>query len=476
VTDPAERAYPNGVNGLTGDYLTEPLEAASVAAMARASAGADESQGWLAQVARHVTDATFGVPFNVTADDPASAGWGIVFSSDATAGVRSALQPLIDHRRDQLGEAHVKVLDHMPGEAWADWLARHGVGAGTVDPGHVPYYLLLVGDPGSISFETQWLLDVEYAVGRLDFDDADAFARYAASVIAYETSGVAPRDPSAAFFATRHDFDRATQASADLLATPLATAFAPGGAFAAALPSIRVETSIGAPSTREALAAVFAGIGSIGRPALLFTATHGIGGLPAGHPGQRATHGALLCQDWSSPGSIDRAMYFTAADLPADADVHGLVAFFFACYGAGTPAVDPFVHAAGQAARVIAPAPFVAALPKALLSHPRGGALAVIGHVERAWSFSFLSASNQQLLVPFENAIGWTLLGKPIGYAMKDLNEKYAVLSANLAAVLEDMGWGARIPDEQLASLWLQRNDAQNYILLGDPAVRLKVA
>src|SRR5215213_9232912 len=34
--------------------------------------------------------------------------------------------------------------------------------------------------------------------------------------------------------------------------------------------------------------------------------------------------------------------------------------------------------------------------------------------------------------------VGRILLGQPVGYAMKDFNEKYAALSANLARILED--------------------------------------
>ena len=109
------------------------------------------------------------------------------------------------------------------------------------------------------------------------------------------------------------------------------------------------------------------------------------------------------------------------------------------------------------------------------MSHPQGSALAAVGHIERAWSLSFESTTNVPLLTAFQNALGWILLGKPVGYAMKDFNEKYAVLSSGLSAMLENVGWGIAVPDDKLAFEWLQRNDAQNYVLLGDPATRLRV-
>ena len=107
--------------------------------------------------------------------------------------------------------------------------------------------------------------------------------------------------------------------------------------------------------------------------------------------------------------------YLTAADLDDDARVHGLIAFLFACYGAGTPAADHFLADRSKAPVPIALAPFVAALPQRLLSHPGGGALAVIGHVERAWGYSIRPVGLGNRLLPFRNLMGRVLAASRSG-------------------------------------------------------------
>ena len=193
-----------------------------------------------------------------------------------------------------------------------------------------------------------------------------------------------------------------------------------------------------------------------------------------GDPRQRAQHGALLCQDWTG-GPVDVAnQTVTAADVE-DADVHGMVAFFFACYGAGTPDRDEFPSLAGGERPRIADEPFVAALPNALLAAERGSALAVIGHVERAWGYSITDRAGVNLQA-FENALGQIVVGRPVGAALGDFNDKYAALSTNLASLLREMEYGLNVAPSKLAALWTERNDAQNFVLLGDPAVRLRTA
>jgi hypothetical protein len=473
---PGELVCANGVNGLTGQYLVPPLEPSQLATRAKEPPEDPELARELEQVWEAINQPTWGLPFDIHPENVAEAGWTIVFHSDEADAVKDALAPLIEHRRRRAGDHQVKVLDYLPGERWPEWLRRHGTAPGNVDPRKVPYYVLLVGSPSRIPFAFQYLLDVEYAVGRLHFDDADGYGRYVTALVDYEEAAAAPHDKAAAFFGTRHPFDGATQLSADLLVQPLAQSFQPGGRFAAAIPDYRIHPPVLERSaTKAALGEILAGTGPLGRPALLFSATHGMGGWPSGHPDQEARHGALLCQDWPGLGQISSAQYLAAADVPADARVHGLVACFFACYGAGTPQADPFWHKPGEPPRIVAEEPFVAALPQRLLAHPEGGALAVIGHIERAWGYSFVSGGEGHLL-PFQNAIGRILSGQPVGYAMKDFNEKYAALSANVSDILEQMGFGKLVPDAQLARLWTERNDAQNYVVLGDPAAALKVA
>ena len=114
-----------------------------------------------------------------------------------------------------------------------------------------------------------------------------------------------------------------------------------------------------------------------------------------------------------------------------------VVAFFFACFAAGTPKADQFfVKAADMRTRLppLAPQPFVAALPRRLLAHPKGSALAVIGHIDRAW-------------------------GYPIGHVVKDqFGGRFAALSAELSTVLAP--GGPKISDRDLVTYWLERNDA----------------
>jgi hypothetical protein len=470
-----ETLFINGIDAETGQYLVPPLQLSEAATLLKGTSDDPAVTALLRRIWRTISQPHLGLPLDIRPESVPEAGWAIVFHHDEPPEVRDALAPLIAHRRQQVtDESRFKVLEYRSGEGRAQWLARHGVGAGTVEPTKVPYYLLLVGSPEKIPFTFGHLLDVEYSVGLLHFDTPDEYARYAESVVRYETAAEVANAKELAFFATRHDFDRSTQLSADRLVNPLAEGGFNSTSGVAERRDFRHRKIWGDGATKSALAGLFAPPAGTPPPAFLFTASHGVAFRPD-NPRQLADQGALLCQDWPGFGGMTPEHYFAASDLPAEARVHGLVAFHFACYGGGTPAQDRFLHKPGLPPPVIAPRPFLAALPKALLTHPGGGALAVIGHVERAWGYSFITPNAGPQLLPFENAIGRILIGQPVGYAMKDFNERYAALATSLSSMLEEVSFGAQVSDFELVASWAERNDAEGYIVLGDPAVQLRV-
>ena len=125
----------------------------------------------------------------------------------------------------------------------------------------------------------------------------------------------------------------------------------------------------------------------------------------------------------------------------------------------------------------LASEPFVAALPRRLLAHPNGGALAVVGHVDRAWSFSIRppSASGPQIRT-FINTLTYMLGGAPAGFAIQqNFGGRYCALSVELLNVLSPTAPpGDKLSDKALVNCWLERNDAQNNVMLRDPAVRIR--
>ncbi len=467
---PDDKIYLNGIDGRTGRYLVPAKTAAELAAIARGAPPRSDEPGWLRRLLRRAGGLVFGLPYGLEPAVLAQAGWGVIFPVGTPAAVLAHLKLLLDHRRGQAGGLY-KEFDYRPGETRDAWLARHGASGANVQPEVVPYHLLLVGHPHQIPFEFQYELDVDYAVGRLAFDRDEDYAAYAAAVVAYESGATPAGRREVAYWGTRHESDRATELSADDLIAPLARGEAAVAGQPAALPpaarfGYESRLFLGADATRANLLDVLRS-----RPSVLFTASHGMG-WPKDDPHQTAAQGALLCQDWTGFGGVRPDHYLTAADLAPVGDFRGTIAFVFACFGAGTPRYDNFLTDPARGPVELAARPFVSALAQRLLA---GGALAVIGHVERAWGYSIRPPSVGPQLLPFRNLVARLLAGEPAGHATVDFSQRYATASVALTNLLAPHLPGAvAATDESLVWTWVDRNDAQNYVLLGDPAVRLR--
>ncbi|HSV86513.1 MAG TPA: hypothetical protein VLH85_08050 [Levilinea sp.] len=470
-----ERLVFNGIDAATGGYLLPPLPASAIISAATGTPMDEKELNELKWFRQYRSEGHYGVVEGVDPKQLSQAGWGVIFSAGAGPAIKDALKELLDWRKMQataVDERFYKDYSgpdgYRPGETKQAFLSRHGAGPGPADPKKVPYYLLIVGDPQAIPYRFQYQLDVQYAVGRIHFDMLDDYTAYAHSVVTAEKEGLAlPKH--AVFFGTANPGDRATQLSASQLVAPLAEK------MAIDQPGWQIETVLSGQATKSELGRRHGGDAT---PALLFTASHGVG-FPNGDTRQFAHQGALLCQDWPGPDAWQKAIpedfYFSGGDVSHDARLLGLIAFTFACYGAGTPEMDEFSQQAFKQPKPVAPHAFLARLPQRLLSHPNGGALAVIGHVERAWGCSFLWNRTSQTPV-FESSLKRLAEGHPVGSAFEFFNERYSELSSDLSVMIEDVHFG-KAPDEMaIASMWTANNDARNYVVLGDPAVRLMVA
>jgi hypothetical protein len=326
----------------------------------------------------------------------------------------------------------------------------------------MPYYLLIVGDPESIPYQFQYQLDVQYAVGRIWFETIESYHHYARSVVAAETAEKRGKR-RAVFFGPRHADDPPTDASVDQLTVPLASW------AAQKCPSWTIETIVGAEATKGRLKELMGGKET---PDFLFSASHGVGYTPGDHR-QRRRQGAFLCQEWPGPGRpVKLEHMFSAEDVDSAAQVGGMIAFHFACDSAGTPSHNDLDL---ETRKQLTEHAFIAELPKRLVSHPNGGALAVIGHVGGANKESFAWPGAGKQIQAFEDAVKRVLNGDPVGYAMEPFNVRHADLSVSLSDLLQDLEWGLDLDKAQLASMWATRNDARNYVVVGDPAVRLSL-
>ncbi len=451
----------NGIDATSGEPLLPDLDPAGLAKLIGDSQRDPRFERALAQRADSEDD-HLGVGA-ADARNLGEVGWGLLVPEGSDPAIRRALEPLLEVRRAQAGE-RFKVFENVPKrQQWREFLTSKGAPVrGVVDPDLVPYYLLIVGPPDGISWRFQRQLGMPHAVGRLDLPGPDEYRRYAESI---DVTRPASDDATTELHlvGTRHAGDPATEWSATRLISPLQTEFE-------GVENLGVTATIGDGAD---VAAFQTALSASGEPRVLLTASHGIG-FPSGHSQQVAHQGDLLTSTWERRrGPVDLERDVVGGREVRDIDPSGLIALFVACFGAGTPAIDTFGELSSS--QRISPAPFTAALPRALLSHPGAPAAAVVSHVDRAWSTTFVGDRSESQTRTFASIIRHLTRGLPIGAAMEEMTSVYAQAGAALAEALYRVARGRRAIPTEVDDLWLETADAGGYVILGDPASRLPI-
>ncbi|WP_164895958.1 C25 family cysteine peptidase [Rhizobium hidalgonense] len=479
IADTEIQIVANGIDADTGCPLPAiSREAVIAAAQDNLVGDVDQAKRKAPPVASMPGASPKAVVGDFDPDELKSVGWGVVFPAGRdNAALHQALGPLLDRRKDQAGNRYFVFdgdLGVKRGETPTAWLSRQGRGPSleSVDPDYgVPFYLLIVADSTEVSMEFQYLLDMFWAVGRLHFDEVQEYAQYAKSVVAAET-GAPPATQTAAIFATEHPFDAATMLFTRDVAKPFAFGNADKPNLVANL-DIAIDPILGKDATKAAFAELLRGNRTCGTPSVLLSGTHGMA-FNQSDGRLASTNGALICQDWQGYGQVNEGHWFAASHVPPDARVHGMIYVLFACYGGGWSEHDTFRDNPDGTAKKIAPGPGISKLPQALLSHSNGGALAVLAHIDRAWSYSFRTASNNPQNTGLRDVLRRLLKGERIGLATDQFNLRWAAAAVKLSDALRDDPTAPQTQTAELARLWVQRDDARNYIVMGDPAVRVK--
>jgi len=424
-------------------------------------------------------------------NDLPSQRWGLVVP-EGPRGERllEVLEPLIRHRAEQQGlkpEA-LKVFRVRPDltgleeERWQrDALDRH--------PHEQPRYLMLVGDAEDISFDLQKRLSVNRFVGRLTFPEKAGFEAYEAyvdKVLRSERSPATSKAARALFF-TANDGSLATRVGRECLIAP-------------SLAECREDVQSGVLSASEVLEVAYRMRGAREKlleaaaqasPGVLLTLSHGLG--PSSPEGWAS---AELQRQRQGTMSFGEGEALEPEEVSQGPFMPGGVWFSFACFSAGTPkrsAYTPWLRqlqkvegrqlqglAAVLASAPLDQRPFVATLPQAALANPEGP-LAVMGHVDLAWTYAFQDPSGQNHASRFVDVIEEMLKHRRAGVALSTLGRMLCEVNEALAECYQrgaERRTRARSGSGELlglAHLWMTRHDLAGYVLLGDPAVRLSL-
>jgi hypothetical protein len=461
-----------GLN-MAGDPLFEPLdEEAMGQALARSLGRNADAVRSLAQMTLQAVSFKGEVERQVLdPGDPRVAGWTyLVNSADPRRDDYGDLLNPLALQRGMSDPDDPLLFNGEPEEEWFDWLTDNYF-ALELEGKKVPQYILIAAGPDQVPFRLQSILDTVANVGRVDLSSED-LQHYVGKLIRLEDAPEPVVEREAILFGPDGGPSDPTYFSRRYMVEPIAEHVHDRYA-------LQTHDLLGNDATKANLLDALRSR----HPALVYTASHGLGATGESFDVQKRYNGAICCQH-SGPLTLDHLL--SADDVPLDQPfLEGAAFFQFACFGYGTPAESDYTHWLEDTPETYTDADFVAALPKALLAHPRGP-IAFVGHLDTAFLHGFTDQDDPWILdrwharlAPFVHAIDRLLEVQPSGLAMDDMNKRYSVCNAVLTNTYDRerrgrLQWTPALVRRFLDN-WVIRSDAQNYMIFGDPAARLRI-
>lgn len=409
--------------------------------------------------------------------------WGLIVPVGPLGdAMRAAIQPLTD-LREQQQNAPARVYHVTPDEDVRAFVDREFVANDPTQP--PPNYVLILGDLSHVSRALELRLTNRVYVGRLYFADT-AGAPDVASFRAYanKVADWAKREATDATLSTR--------AKALFFTAKDGTGATDDGKVGIIDPAMDFAAKqLRRPAPEDIIEIPYDGtpdpfLEGAGRAesSVLLSLSHGAQRRSARE--RRRFQGAMSFKGCE----IAAEMVADRVFLPGGAWV------FVACFSAGTPHETPFlpiVRAIGDdmlertvlSSLAIGKAEsFVAALPQAALRNPHGP-LAVIGHVDLAWSSLYVDRTYDPPLVragALYQVMQRLVRNQSAGLALGAIFEAHGANECALLAEFErerqkretDPLWKPTAEDHaRRCYLRMLDADLGSYMLLGDPAVRL---